>query len=105
MLGSLLYASSTLLKHLFFVFALYLDYYRFTYTDLLQIIHTLCASNDTMTLKGVCNSLSRKPSALDVVMLFTQSSHLLQPLCHVLDNWQEHEDQGVCLICAQLTAH
>ncbi|MCJ1467583.1 mediator complex subunit [Pseudocyphellaria aurata] len=47
-----------------------------------------------MTLKGVCNTLSRRPQTLDVVMLFTQSVTLLQPLCHMLDNWQEHEDQG-----------
>lgn len=50
-----------------------------------------------MTLKGVCNTLSRRPQALDVVMLFTQSVTLLQPLCHILDNWQEHEDQGLPL--------
>lgn len=50
-----------------------------------------------MTLKGVCNTLSRRPKALDVVMLFTQSVTLLQPLCHILDNWQEHEDQGLSL--------
>ena len=48
-----------------------------------------------MTLKGVCNSLSRRPLALDVVMLFSQSNNLLRPLCHVLDNWQDHEDQGM----------
>lgn len=47
-----------------------------------------------MTLKGVCNALSRKPLALDVVMLFTQPTALLQPLCHILDGWQDHEDQG-----------
>lgn len=53
-----------------------------------------------MTLKGVCNSLSRKFLALDVIMLFTQSSNFLRPLCLVLDNWQEHEDQGNLTSCA-----
>lgn len=58
-----------------------------------------------MTLKSVCNSLSRKPLALDVVMLFTQSNNLLRPLCHVLDNWQEHEDQGVFSIRTAFMAY
>lgn len=58
-----------------------------------------------MTLKGVCNSLSRKPLALDVVMLFTQSNNLLRPLCHILDNWQEHEDQGMFSIGALFKAY
>ena len=61
---------------------------------IIEIMHSLCASNDTMTLKGVCNTLSRKPTALDVLMLFTQSDTLLRPFCQILDNWPEHEDQG-----------
>lgn len=60
-----------------------------------QIIHTLCTNNDTMTLKGVCGALCRKPQALDVLILFTDTVTLLHPLCHVLDNWQNHEDQGL----------
>jgi len=59
-----------------------------------EIIQTLCANNDTMTLKGICNTLSRKLTALDVLILFTHPVSLLQPLCHALDNWQDHEDQG-----------
>ena len=78
---------SCVLIHSLFLFTL-------ANTNHLQIIQTLCTSNDTMTLKGVCNSFSRKPVAIDVVMLFTQSNHFLRPLCHILDNWQEHEDQG-----------
>ena len=30
-------------------------------------------------------------------MLFTPSNDFLQPLCHILDNWQEHEDQGLLM--------
>lgn len=59
-----------------------------------EILHTLCANNDTMTLKTVCNSLCRRLTALDVIMLFTRLNFLLQPLCHTLDNWQDHDDQG-----------
>ncbi|KAL9103060.1 MAG: hypothetical protein Q9163_001858 [Psora crenata] len=61
---------------------------------IVEIMHSLCANNDTMTLKVICNTLSRRPMALDVVLLFTQSDALLQPFCHVLDQWQDHEDQG-----------
>ncbi|MCJ1460584.1 mediator complex subunit [Mycoblastus sanguinarius] len=61
---------------------------------IIEILHTLCSNNDTMTLKAVCNALCRKPTVLDVIMLFTSPRSLLQPLCHTLDNWQDHEDQG-----------
>ena len=57
-----------------------------------------------MTLKTILNALSRKPSTLDVILLFTRPSMLLQPLCHVLDNWQDHEDQGSSLATANLVA-
>ena len=61
---------------------------------IMDILHTLCANSDTLTLKSICNSICRKPAALDVIILFTRPSSLLQPLCNILDNWQEHEDQG-----------
>ena len=59
-----------------------------------EYVHTLCANNDTVTLKGVCNSISRKPVALDIIMLFTNPVRLLQPVCSLLDSWQEQEEQG-----------
>lgn len=59
-----------------------------------EILHTLCANNDTMTLKTVCNSLCRRLATLDVIMMFTRPNVLLQPLSDTLDNWQDHEDQG-----------
>ena len=61
---------------------------------IIEILHSLCANNDTMTLKHVCNALCRKSTTLDVIMLFTRPDALLQPLCYILDNWQDHEDQG-----------
>ena len=60
----------------------------------IEILHSLCANNETMTLKAICNTLSRKPAALDVLMLFTSPSHMLLPLCQMLDNWHDHDDQG-----------
>ena len=61
---------------------------------MIEILHALCANNDTMTLKLVCHALCRKATALDVIMLFTRPDVLLQPLCNILDNWQDHEDQN-----------
>ena len=61
---------------------------------IVEMMHSLCSNNDTMTLKGICTTLSRRPMALDVILLFTQSDMLLKPFCHLLDQWQDHEDQG-----------
>ena len=61
---------------------------------IVEILHTLCANNDTMTLKSICNLLICKTTTLDVIMLFTESGNLLQPLCNLLDNWPDHEDQS-----------
>jgi mediator of RNA polymerase II transcription subunit 5 len=47
-----------------------------------------------MTLKGVCNALLKKTQALDVILLFAPAADLLQPLCELLDNWQDTDDQG-----------
>jgi mediator of RNA polymerase II transcription subunit 5 len=63
-----------------------------------QIMQTLCTNNDTMTLKGLCNALSRRLGALDVIMLFSTPEYLLRPLCNTLDNWQIHEDQGLPIL-------
>ncbi|KAI4271987.1 MAG: hypothetical protein L6R38_006730, partial [Xanthoria sp. 2 TBL-2021] len=60
---------------------------------LFEIITTLCSNNDTMTLKGICNCLVRKSATLDSVALFCSPQTLLQPLCHLLDSWEGHEDQ------------
>ena len=61
---------------------------------LIEILHALCVNNDTMALKAVCNALCRRPTALDVILLFTSSDLLLRPLYSTLDKWQDHEDQG-----------
>ncbi|CAF9933893.1 MAG: mediator complex subunit [Heterodermia speciosa] len=61
---------------------------------LVEIMHSLCVSKDTMALKIVCDGLSRRPPTLDVLLLFTSIHELLNPLCETLDSWQMHEDQG-----------
>ncbi|OCL07249.1 mediator of RNA polymeras-like protein II transcription subunit 5 [Glonium stellatum] len=60
-----------------------------------EIIQNFCRGNpDTMSLKTICNSLLRKPQVLDIILQFTSPASVLQPLCHVLDEWKYDQDQG-----------
>ncbi|KAJ9261509.1 hypothetical protein DTO195F2_4039 [Paecilomyces variotii] len=59
-----------------------------------EVMHNLCDQKETMTLKNICNSLSRRPQALDVILLFRSPKTVLQPLCALLDAWHWDEDQG-----------
>jgi mediator of RNA polymerase II transcription subunit 5 len=47
-----------------------------------------------MSLKMLCSQLARKPSSLDVMLLFDRPTTILQPICEVLDSWRYDEDQG-----------
>jgi mediator of RNA polymerase II transcription subunit 5 len=47
-----------------------------------------------MSLKVLCSQLARKPSSLDVMLLFDRPTTILQPICEVLDSWKYDEDQG-----------
>ncbi|KAJ5907889.1 hypothetical protein N7495_000571 [Penicillium taxi] len=59
-----------------------------------EVMFNLCNQKETMTLKNICNSLSRRPQAMDVVLLFRTTTQILQPLCSLLDSWRWDEDQG-----------
>ncbi|KAL4819066.1 mediator of RNA polymerase II transcription subunit 5 [Aspergillus spinulosporus] len=59
-----------------------------------EVMHDLCMQKETMTLKNICNSLSRRPQSLDVMLLFRSPRQILQPLCALLDSWHWDEDQG-----------
>ncbi|KKA25603.1 Mediator of RNA polymerase II transcription subunit 5 [Rasamsonia emersonii CBS 393.64] len=59
-----------------------------------EVIHSLCNQKETVTLKTICNSLSRRPQVLDVILLFRSPKTILQPLCSLLDAWRWDEDQG-----------
>ncbi|KGO46374.1 Mediator complex, subunit Med5, fungi [Penicillium expansum] len=59
-----------------------------------DVMHNLCHQKETMTLKNICNSLSRRPQTLDVMLLFRTTKQVLQPLCTLLDSWKWDEDQG-----------
>lgn len=47
-----------------------------------------------MTLKNICNALSRRPQALDVMLLFRSTRQILQPLCALLDSWHWDEEES-----------
>ncbi|KUL84272.1 hypothetical protein ZTR_07568 [Talaromyces verruculosus] len=59
-----------------------------------DVIHSLCEQKETVTLKSICDSLSRRPQVLDVMLLFRSPKSILQPLCTLLDSWKWDEDQG-----------
>ncbi|KAL2868483.1 putative RNA polymerase II mediator complex subunit Nut1 [Aspergillus lucknowensis] len=59
-----------------------------------EVMHNLCSQKETMTLKNICNSLSRRPQSLDVMLLFRSPKQILLPLCALLDSWHWDEDQG-----------
>lgn len=48
----------------------------------------------TMYLKIICNSLSRRPHALDAMLQFSSPQSILQPLCRFLDEWRYEDAQG-----------
>jgi len=48
-----------------------------------------------MSLKTFCNLLSRRPLALDAMLLFVSPSSLLLPLCRLIDNWKYEDDHGM----------
>ncbi|KAI5810438.1 mediator complex, subunit Med5 [Pyronema omphalodes] len=54
----------------------------------------MCESRETMPLRNICSYLARKPSSMDVMLLFIKPAEILEPLCDLLDNWRYEEDQG-----------
>ena len=59
-----------------------------------QVMNGLCLRKETMTLKNMCNSIVRKPGAMDIMLLFQTPSGILQPLCALLDGWRWDDDHG-----------
>lgn len=47
-----------------------------------------------MLLKSMCAHLARKPSSLDIILLFQGVTTILKPLCELLDGWHHDEDLG-----------
>ncbi|KAK8197736.1 mediator complex, subunit Med5 [Phyllosticta capitalensis] len=59
-----------------------------------ELIRNLCMARDTVSLKTICNALSRKPRSLDVMFQYTSPASILQPLCQLLDSWKHEEEQS-----------
>ncbi|KKA28369.1 hypothetical protein TD95_000200 [Thielaviopsis punctulata] len=60
---------------------------------LVEVFGELCANRDTATLKTLCSQLALQPMSLDVIQLFEKPVKLLQPLCHLLDEWRYDDEQ------------
>ena len=56
-------------------------------------INHLSVSKDSMSLKTVCNILIKRITHLDIIMQYTQPSHLLFPVCTLLNGWTHDQDQ------------
>ncbi|TWU77555.1 mediator complex subunit [Metarhizium rileyi] len=61
---------------------------------LVEVMRQLCNNKETMSLKLLCSQLAQKPQTLDILLLFEKLPTILDPLCHLLDNWRYEEDQG-----------
>lgn len=59
-----------------------------------ELLRRLCESKDTMALKSLCVHLARKPSSLDVLLIFDKPLTILPPICQLLDAWRYDDDQG-----------
>jgi mediator of RNA polymerase II transcription subunit 5 len=60
----------------------------------MQVMKNMCDSRETMPLRNICSFLARKPSSIDVMLLFFKPAEILEPLCDLLDTWRYEEDQG-----------
>ncbi|KAJ4357903.1 mediator complex subunit [Didymosphaeria variabile] len=60
---------------------------------LADFVAHLCETQMSMYLKTLCNALSKKTTALDVILQFTSPASILQPLCQFLDEWHYETDQ------------
>ncbi|KAI9733516.1 MAG: mediator complex subunit [Claussenomyces sp. TS43310] len=61
---------------------------------LTEMIGQFCRSKETMSLKALCSHLARKPSSMDIMLLFEKPATILRPICKLLDGWRYDEDQG-----------
>ena len=59
-----------------------------------EIIRGMCEKKETLSLRSICGFLTRKPSSIDVILMFVKPVYLLEPLCVLLDTWRYEEDLG-----------
>jgi mediator of RNA polymerase II transcription subunit 5 len=61
---------------------------------LVDTIQHLSAAKETMSLRTVCNTLSRRMPLMDVIFQYAQPADVLFPLCRLLNEWTHDEDQS-----------
>lgn len=59
-----------------------------------ETIRGMCEKRETLSLRSICGFLTKKPSSIDVIMMFVKPVYLLEPLCVLLDTWRYEEDLG-----------
>jgi mediator of RNA polymerase II transcription subunit 5 len=60
---------------------------------IVETINNLCMSKDTMSLKTVCNELTKRIAYMDIIMQYTLPNMILLPLCNLLNDWVHDQDQ------------
>lgn len=60
---------------------------------IVETLSNLCLNKDTISLKNLCNMLIKKISTVDILLQYTDTLHLLSPLCNQLNSWIHDQDQ------------
>jgi mediator of RNA polymerase II transcription subunit 5 len=61
---------------------------------LVDTIQHLYTAKETMSLRTLCNALSRRMPLMDIILQYAQPSDVLFPLCNLLNEWTHDEDQS-----------
>lgn len=61
---------------------------------LVDTVQHFYSSKDTMSLRTLCNILSRRLPLMDIILQYSQPADLLSPLCSLLNEWTHDEDQS-----------
>lgn len=61
----------------------------------LQTLQHFCTTKETMSLRTLCNAMSRRLPLLDIIFQYVQPTELLLPLCKMLNEWTHDEDQSM----------
>lgn len=59
-----------------------------------QLMRQVCNNKETVPLKMLCSELAQRPQFLDILLLFEKLPSILEPLCHLLDNWRYDDQEG-----------
>jgi mediator of RNA polymerase II transcription subunit 5 len=57
-------------------------------------MHRYCQNKETAPLKELCSLIVRKPETIEVIALFSPVTHILGPLCALLDGWKWDDLHG-----------